>query len=71
MTNLRNLKIAITHEQQLYEVVREFERLGFYQRGGLSRKTNILQTFSDGNFDYFLADYFGELTTLTELKEME
>lgn len=67
----QNLKIEINDQQQLDEVVRELERLGYCQRGGMSRKTSILQTFYDGNFDYFLADYFGVLTTLAELKNLE
>ena len=67
----KNMKIEINEQQPLGDVVMELERLGYCQRGGMSRNTSILQTFCDGNFDYFLADYFDVLTTLTELKQME
>lgn len=77
MKHFKNLKIAITPEQPLDEVVRELERLGFED----------CTTFNSKNVQYLIAfedhktftDYFFLVnvdidlvnTTLAELKEME
>lgn len=76
----KNMKIAITPEQPLDEVVRELERLGYKKRrwGGFIDerfKDCSIRTFDDGWFTDMKSKqiyaYGYELTTLTQLKEME
>nr|DAN04637.1 MAG TPA: hypothetical protein [Caudoviricetes sp.] len=73
----RNLKIAITPEQPLDEVVRELERLGYKKDGWIGyRNTSFITTCKLGFYtDHAISFWsvFGDspLTTLTELKEME
>lgn len=73
MTNFKNMKIAITPEQPLDEVVRQLDRLGYFYEEGLHLDSVICDMvgycYSFG-YEYFNQDD-GELTTLTELKEME
>lgn len=80
MTNFQNLKIAITPEQPLDEVVRELERLGYkkWRWGGFIDerfKDCSIRTFDNGMFtdmkskQVYCCGY--KETTLTELKEME
>lgn len=66
------MKIAITHEQPLDEVVMELERLG-YKKQYESDDINYVNTFSDGDFGLVTFDVSDcdELTTLTQLKEMK
>lgn len=75
MNSLKNLKIAITPEQSLDEVVRELERLG-YGRNKRQRRGRVrfVVADSDGVMTNWFRDTgcdFFKLTTLTELKEME
>ena len=71
----RNLKITITPEQPLDEVVAELERLGaekcgFIKDGGFILSNGELYTWCSGkSVDILYNDH--ESTTLTELKEME
>ena len=69
----RNLKIAITPEQPLDEVVRELERLGYEtDEGFVDDVDNFVHAYRDGTYDFFMSSQlWGELTTLAELKEME
>lgn len=73
----RNLKIAITPEQPLDEVVRELNRLGYKKDGWIGyRNTSFITTCKLGFYtDHAISFWsvFGDspLTTLTELKEME
>lgn len=68
----RNLKIAITPEQPLDDVVRELERLGYEIDGDfVDGVDNFVHTYIDGTYDFFMSSQlWGELTTLAELKEM-
>lgn len=68
----RNLKIAITPEQPLDDVVRELERLGYEIDGDfVDGVDNFVHTYRDGTYDFFMSSQlWGELTTLAELKEM-
>lgn len=68
----KNLKIAITPEQPLDEVVMELERLGFKRVAWWGYKslfivTTVEKIYTDIDYD---SPNFA-LTTLTELKEME
>lgn len=66
----RNLKIAITPEQPLDEVVRELERLGFKMEMDC-KKVNHIETYFDGTYDKYCFSTIHIDTTLAELKEME
>ena len=74
MSKFKNMKIAITPEQPLDEVVREFERLGYQINGWLENR--IIRSVKTNHFGLYSGDFFdvdiiqGDLTTLTELKEM-
>lgn len=69
----RNLKIAITPEQPLDEVVGELKRLGYKIDGDfVDGVDNFVHTYRDGTYDFFMSSQlWGKLTTLAELKEME
>lgn len=78
--NKRNMKILITPEQPLDEVVKELERLGYkkWRWGGfiIDAFCNCsIRTFDNGGFTYMkskqIYDYGYELTTLTELRSMK
>ncbi len=77
MTKFLNMKIAITPEQPLDEVVRELNRLGYKKDGWIGyRNTSFITTCKLGFYtDHAISFWsvFGDspLTTLTELKEME
>lgn len=68
-----NMKIAITPEQPLDEVVVELQRLGYEtDEGFVDGVDNFVHTYRDGTYDFFMSfQLWGELTTLAELKEME
>ena len=74
MSKFKNMKIAITPEQPLDEVVREFERLGYQINGWLENR--IIRSVKTNHFGLYSGDFFdvdiiqGDLTTLAELKEM-
>ena len=76
MKHFKNLKIAITPEQPLDEVVMELKRIGFYV-GFIDDSDNWvsarLETKLIVSFDseLNLPDSHWELTTLAELKGME
>ena len=73
----KNMKIEITLEQKIGEVVRELERIGFKKAGWIGyRNTSFITTCKLGFYtDHAISFWsvFGDspLTTLTELKEMK
>ena len=69
----KNMKIEITPEQKIGEVVRELERLGYVKQAWLNHQKEVIATFETGvysNFNYFYNDTH-KPTTLAELKEMK
>ncbi len=74
MSKFKNMKIAITHEQPLDEVVKELERLGYQINGWLENR--IIRSVKTNHFGLYSGDFFdvdiiqGDLITLAELKEM-
>ena len=74
MSNFINMKIAITPEQPLDDVVWELERLGYQINGWLENR--IIRSVKTNHFGLYSGDFFdvniihGDLTTLAELKEM-
>ena len=74
MSKFKNMKIAITPEQQLDEVVRELERLGYQINGWLENR--IIRSVKTNHFGLYSGDFFdvdiiqGDLIALAELKEM-
>ena len=72
----KNLKIAINDQQPLDEVVRELERLGYRYTGWHSvfvpEMFLEINTIDRGFYEYatFRSIGWGEITTLSELKEM-
>ncbi len=66
----KNLKIAITPEQPLDEVVREVERLGYKPSQIIFYATHI-NTTDCGTYLLTKHPWDFPLTTLAELKEME
>ena len=71
----KNMKIEINDQQPLDEVVRELGRLGYISDEDsefIEGVDNFVHTYRDGTYDFFMSSQlWGELTTLTELKEME
>ena len=78
MSNFKNMKIAITAEQPIDEVVWELERLGYKPLNKFAIKPNYhlwLVADCDGFIlgwrdALILGDNYYKTTTLTELKEM-
>lgn len=77
MNNFMNMKIEINKDQPLHLVVKELERLGYYLSNHFDLKTTIASVVTDihgGIVDVNKTDVGnytkGELTTLSELKEM-
>ena len=74
MNKFKNMKIAITPEQPLDEVVREFDRLGYQINGWLENR--IIRSVKTNHFGLYSGDFFdvdiiqGDLIALAELKEM-
>ena len=74
MSKFKNMKIAITPEQPLDEVVRELERLGYQINGWLENR--IIRSVKTNHFGLYSGDFFdvdiiqGDLIALAELKEM-
>ena len=74
MSKFKNMKIAITHEQPLDEVVMELERLGYQINGWLENR--IIRSVKTNHFGLYSGDFFdvdiiqGDLIALAELKEM-
>ena len=74
MSKFKNMKIAITHEQPLDEVVKELERLGYQINGWLENR--IIRSVKTNHFGLYSGDFFdvdiiqGDLISLAELKEM-
>ena len=74
MIKFKNMKISITPEQQLDEVVRELERLGYQINGWLENR--IIRSVKTNHFGLYSGDFFdvdiiqGDLIALAELKEM-
>ena len=70
--NFKNMKIPV--ENNLDEIVAELERLGYKLNGWL--KNRIIRSVKTNHFGLYSGDFFdvdiiqGELTTLSELKEM-
>lgn len=68
----RNLKIAITPEQPLDDVVVELEKRGYVLNS--THGKNFVYANEDGTIDCFITDTqqdWFQLTTLTQLREME
>ena len=68
-----NMKIEVNEDQSLDEVVRELERLGYIEdrKENPYLSTRFVHTYKCGTYDHKYDDlYFGEITTLTQLKEM-
>ena len=74
MIKFKNMKIAITPEQPLDEVVMELERLGYQINGWLENR--IIRSVKTNHFGLYSGDFFdvdiiqGDLIALAELKEM-
>ena len=74
MSKFKNMKIAITHEQPLDEVVLELERLGYQINGWLENR--IIRSVKTNHFGLYSGDFFdvdiiqGDLIALAELKEV-
>ena len=74
MSKFKNMKIAITREQPLDEVVKELERLGYQINGWLENR--IIRSVKTNHFGLYSGDFFdvdiiqGDLIALAELKEM-
>ena len=74
MSKFKNMKISITPEQPLDEVVREFDRLGYQINGWLENR--IIRSVKTNHFGLYSGDFFdvdiiqGDLISLAELKEM-
>ena len=74
MNKFKNMKIAITPEQPLDEVVMELERLGYQINGWLENR--IIRSVKTNHFGLYSGDFFdvdiiqGDLISLAELKEM-
>ena len=74
MSKFKNMKIAITHEQPLDDVVKELERLGYQINGWLENR--IIRSVKTNHFGLYSGDFFdvdiiqGDLIALAELKEM-
>ena len=74
MSKFKNMKIAITPEQPLDEVVRELEWLGYQINGWLENR--IIRSVKTNHFGLYSGDFFdvdiiqGDLIALAELKEM-
>lgn len=66
----KNMKIAITPEQPLNEVVKELERLGFKMEMDC-KNVNHIETYFDGTYDKYIFSTGNIDTTLAELKEMK
>lgn len=65
------MKIAITPEQPLDDVVRELERLGYVKDTTLNDCACYAYTFDDGYYFIYMGNHDKrKLTTLAELKEM-
>ena len=74
MSKFKNMKIAITHEQPVDEVMAELERLSykdFYKLNSINAVE--IETFVDGTYDVYRSRVGSNirLTTLKELKEMQ
>ena len=72
MSKFKNMKIAVTHEQPLGDVVLELKRLG-YRKEYESDEINYAITFNDGAFGLMTFDVSDceETTILSEIKEMK
>ena len=74
MSKFKNMKIAITHEQPLDDVVLELKRLGYQINGWLENR--IIRSVKTNHFGLYSGDFFDvdiiqdDLITLAELKEM-
>ena len=74
MSKFKNMKIAITPEQPLDEVMAELERLSykdFYKLNSINAVE--IETFVDGTYDVYRSRVGSNirLTTLKELKGMQ
>lgn len=76
MNNFQNLKIAITPEQPLNEVVGELERLGYTEEYKTGHTPKSIKTLDCGVFQvlsiplYEHTSLWSIRTTLAEIKEM-
>ena len=73
----KNMKMEITPEQKIGEVVRELERLGYKKAGWFGyRNTSFITTcklgfYTDHAISFWSVFRDSPLTTLDELKEMK
>lgn len=70
----KNMKIAINEQQPLDEVVKELERVGYMVEHKTVMVVKCICTYADGTMHLYMqgcGKKYSELTTLTELKEME
>lgn len=74
MNSFINMKIAVTADQPLDEIVKELEKRGYWKNCSMrSNEINIIVVFAQGGFwcGYNTMMAFKDnLTTLAELKEM-
>lgn len=69
MSEFKNMKILITPEQPLDEVVVELKRIG-YMQDFYAENPRSIEAYSDGTFDCYCFNQDAD-TTLSELKEMK
>lgn len=69
MNNFTNMKIAVTADQPLDEIVKELERVGYKEVWRYEENPTIgyIETFTNGDFEIYTT---GFITTLSKLKEM-
>ena len=67
----KNMKIEINSEQPLEEVIKEVERLGYTIIGAFKSQRLVYTTESGSVWFANIPIYSGELTTLSQLKQME
>ena len=68
--NFKNMKIPV--ENNLDEIVRELERLGYQKYDGdMVKNPTIIEAYADGIYCFYSQDlHVCKITTLAELKEM-
>lgn len=72
MNNFKDMKIEVTAEQPLEEIVMEFERFGYVKDDICSTRPKYVFSYADGTYIVWglNIDKYFPLTTLAELKEM-
>ena len=68
----KNMKIKVTAEQRLEEIVGELDRLGYVKDTTLNDCACYVYTFEDGSYFIYMGNHDNNNpTTLAELKEMQ